>query len=114
MARNNYSAGLLLIGIAVVLLLGKLGVFSFIGSLFWPLLVLAAGLLLHYLYFNRVLPSGVLVPGGMLITYSVLFLFCNLFGWGTMAYLWPAFLLGIAVGLYELHLFDRNGAGRGL
>ncbi|GIP36677.1 hypothetical protein [Paenibacillus sp. J2TS4] len=108
MQRNNFSVGLLLIGIAVVLILGKLGVFSFLGYVFWPLIVLAVGLGFHFLFFSKVLPSGVLVPGGMLVTYSVLFFLCNLFGWHWMKYLWPVFILGVAVGLYELYLFDRN------
>jgi hypothetical protein len=110
-AKNNYSVGILLIGIAIVLLLGKLGVFAFIGRLFWPLLVLAVGALLHYLYFGRVLPAGVLVPGGMLIVYSLMFLWCNLFGWHSMAYVWPGFIFGAAVGLYELQLFERMRNG---
>ncbi|MFD0869871.1 Uncharacterised protein [Chlamydia abortus] len=108
MQRNNFSIGVLLIGIAVVLILGKLGVFSFLGYIFWPLIVLAVGLGLHFLFFSKVLPSGVLVPGGMLVTYSVLFFLCNLFGWHWMKYLWPFFIFGVAVGLYELYLFDRN------
>ncbi|WP_409341293.1 hypothetical protein [Paenibacillus sp. MBLB4367] len=108
MAKNQYSIGLLLIGVAVVLLLGKLGVFSFLGSLVWPLFILVPGIALHMLYFGRVLPSGVLVPGGILVTYSLMFFYCNLFGWSSMKYLWPGFVFGVAVGLYELHLFDRN------
>ncbi|WNR46412.1 hypothetical protein MJB10_10055 [Paenibacillus roseipurpureus] len=44
----------------------------------------------------------------MFITYAVMFFFCNLFGWGSMSYLWPGFLLGIAIGLYELQLFERS------
>lgn len=30
-----------------------------------------------------------------------------------MAYIWPGFILGPAIGLYELHLFDR-GSNRGI
>ncbi|MBD0379146.1 hypothetical protein [Paenibacillus sedimenti] len=108
MARNSYSIGILLIGVAVVLLLGKLGVFHFIASFFWPLALLIPGLLFHLLFFNRTLPAGVLVPGGILTTYALMFFYCNLFGWGSMSYLWPGFILGVAVGLYELHLFDRS------
>lgn len=108
MARNNYSIGLLLIFVAIVLLLGKLGVFGFLGHLFWPVLILLPGLLLHFFYFNRMLPAGVLVPGGILVTYSLMFFYCNLFGWGSLSYLWPGFILGVAIGLYELHLFDRH------
>lgn len=110
MARNNYSVGLLLILIAIVLLLGKLGVFAYLGYLLWPMLILALGLLFHFLYFNRILPAGILVPGGILVTYSLLFIYCNLFGWKSMSYLWPGFILGVAVGLYELHLFDRHSS----
>jgi hypothetical protein len=113
MARNNYSVGLVLIGIAVILLLGKLGVFSFLGGLLWPVFILLPGVVFHFLYFSRVLPAGVLVPGGILVTYSLLFFFCNIFGWGAMSYLWPGFIFGVAVGLYELHLFDRH-SGRGV
>lgn len=110
MAKNNYSLGLLLIVIAVVLLLGKLGVFSFLGSLLWPLFVLIPGVILHMLYFGRVLPAGVLVPGGILVTYSLMFFYCNVFGWGSMSYLWPGFIFGVAVGLYELSLYDSQNS----
>ncbi|MEC0229761.1 hypothetical protein [Paenibacillus alba] len=113
MARNSYSIGVLLIGLAVVLLLGKLGVFHVLLSFFWPLVLLIPGLLFHFLFFNRTLPVGVLVPGGILTTYAVMFFYCNLFGWHSMSYLWPGFILGVAIGLYELHLFDR-GSDRGV
>lgn len=107
-ARNSYSIGILFIGLAVLLLLGKLGVFQLLLSFFWPLLLLVPGLLFHFLYFNRRLPAGVLVPGGILTTYALMFFFCNLFGWGSMSYIWPGFILGVAIGLYELHLFERG------
>jgi hypothetical protein len=112
MAKNNYSIGIVLIAAAVFLLLGKLGIFHFLGSLLWPLFVLIPGLLLHFFYFNRVLPSGVLVPGGMLVTYSLMFFFCNILGWHTMGYLWPGFIFGVAVGLYELYIFNRQSDRR--
>lgn len=108
MTRNNYSIGLLLIGIAVILILGKLGVFAVLGKLFWPLIVLGIGALLHALHYIRLAPSSIVVPGGALITYALIFLFCNLFGWSFMKYLWPGFLFGIAVGLYELYVLDRH------
>ncbi|MGG1553090.1 hypothetical protein [Paenibacillus ferrarius] len=108
MARNRYTIGILFIALAVLLLLGKLGVFHLLFSFFWPLVVLVPGLLFHYFYFNRTLPAAVLVPGGILTTYGVMFFYCNIFGWGAMSYLWPGFILGIAIGLYELYLYDRG------
>ena len=110
MATNRYSVGLLIIAAGIVLLLGKLGVFAFLWKLIWPFVLLVPGLLFHVLYFSRTLPAGVLIPGGILVTYSLMFLFCNLFGWGFMAYLWPGFIFGVAVGLYEYYLFDKSNS----
>lgn len=104
---KNYSVGVIILLAGVVILLGKLGIVQFIGGFLWPVFVLVPGILLHMLYFGRVLPSGVLIPAGILTAYSVLFFYCNLFGWDSMAYLWPLFILGIAVGLYEFYFFDR-------
>lgn len=108
MPNQKYSAGIIFILAGIVILLGKWGVFSFLGAMFWPLLVLIPGILLHVLYFGRMLPAVVLVPGGMLIVYTILFIFCNIFGWDIIKYAWPVLLLGIAVGLYEYHLFGNS------
>ncbi|MCA0753802.1 hypothetical protein KP806_02000 [Paenibacillus sp. N4] len=108
MSNNKYSAGIILLLAGVVILLGKLGVFSFLGAIFWPLLVLIPGLLLHVLYFGRLAPAIVLVPGGMLIVYALLFIVCNLFGWDSLKYLWPLFIFGVAAGLYEYYLFGSS------
>lgn len=108
MPNNKYSAGIILLLAGVVILLGKLGVFSFLGAIFWPLLVLIPGVLLHVLYFGRLVPAVVLVPGGMLVVYALLFVVCNLFGWDSLKYLWPLFIFGVAAGLYEYYLFGSS------
>jgi len=87
-------------------MLGRLGLFSFLGTNFWPLFVLIPGILLHVLFFGRLLPAAVLIPGAILTIYALIFFFCIAFGWNKLQYLWPFFLLGIAVGLYEYHLFE--------
>lgn len=110
MARNRYSLGIVLIVIAALLILGKIGVFGFVATLFWPLVFLLPALLLHFLYFSRIAPSAVLVPGGLFIVYTVLFLICNWFGWHLMHYLWPFLLFGAAAGLYEWYMFDPRSA----
>ena len=113
MTRKQSAVGLAILAAGIVILLGKLGVFAFIGSVFWPLFVLVPGILLHVLFFGRMLPNAAaLVPAGLLTVYGLLFFFCNLAGWGTLAYLWPVFLLGPAVGLYEYSLFGTDRSGR--
>src|SRR5690606_11122408 len=106
--NNRYSAGIILLIIGAVILLGKAGLFSFLGMMFWPLLVLIPGILIHVLYFGRVLPAVTLVPAGMLVGYAILFIFCNIFGWDSLRYLWPLFIFGVAVGLFEYYLFGSS------
>ncbi|WP_166243765.1 hypothetical protein [Paenibacillus turpanensis] len=106
--NRNFSLGVLILVLGFFILLGKLGLFSFLGAMLWPAFVLIPGLILHFLYFSKVLPSGVLIPAGILTTYSFLFFFCNIFGGHLYKYLWPVFILGVAIGLYEFYLFDRS------
>ncbi|WP_274651882.1 hypothetical protein [Paenibacillus humicola] len=108
MSKNQYVVGLLFLFAGAIILLGKLGLFAFIGTNFWPLFVLIPGILLHVLFFGRLLPSVVLVPGAVLTISSLVFFICIAFGWSNMQYLWPFFLFGVAAGLYEFHLFEMS------
>ena len=112
MNRSNASLGIILVAVAVFLVLGKLGVFTFLVKLLWPALEMAAGLILNYLYFRKTLPDIVLIPGGILVVYSLLFLIGTIFGWETMRILWPGYLFGIAVGLYEWAVYGNGFAPR--
>ena len=108
MSKNSYVVGLLLIGLGAVLLLGKAGMFNFAMGVMWPIFVLLPSLFFHILFFARGVPSGVLVPGGILATYALMFFYCNLFGWHAMAWLWPGFIGGVAVGLFEAYYFNPD------
>jgi len=108
MRSNRLSLGVIIILLGIFILLGKLGVITFVWNVFWPILILAAGLLLHMFYFSRTLPAAALIPGGLLVTYSLMFLYCTIFGWGAMSYLWPGFIFGVAVGLYEYYMFSDD------
>ena len=103
MSKGQFAVGVAIIAAGIVILLGKSGFFG----LFWPMFLLLPGVLFHLLFFGKILPSGVLIPGGILSVYALLFMFCNIFGWSLMAFLWPVFILGVAVGLYEFYLFDK-------
>lgn len=105
MSKQHY-AGIALLGAGLVILLGKSGFFSFIGSVLWPVILLIAGILLHVLYFGRMLPTAALVPAGTLSVYGLLFLICSVFGWSLFRELWPFVLFGPAAGLYEYYAFE--------
>jgi len=109
MSNKQYTVGLAILAAGIVILLGKLGVFAFIGNIFWPLLILVPGVLLHLLYFGRMLGNAAaLIPAGVLTVYGLLFFICNLAGWKLLVWLWPVFLAGPAVGLYEYSLFGPS------
>ncbi|WP_373285800.1 hypothetical protein [Paenibacillus segetis] len=99
--NNKLTTGIVILAAGIIILLGKLGFFSFLGKALWPLLLLVPGIVLHLLYYSRRGPAELLLPGGVLIVYSILFFVSNFWGVGTIKYTWPLFILGIAVGLFE-------------
>ncbi|GIO30517.1 MULTISPECIES: hypothetical protein [Paenibacillus] len=105
-SKNDVRLGLFIVIAGVVILLGKLGVFGFLGRTLWPFAIIIVGLLLHLLFFSKRARAYVLIPGGALVVYGLMFAICNFWGFGLMTYLWPVFLLGIAVGVYEYHMFE--------
>ncbi|AIQ64989.1 hypothetical protein D3C81_274040 [compost metagenome] len=110
-SKNDMKLGLFIICAGLFILLGKLGVFGFLGRALWPLLLLIPGLILHVFVFGRRLSPAALIPAGIMTVYGLLFGLCNTFGWWMMAYLWPVLLLGIAVGLYEYSLYASPRSG---
>lgn len=107
MNKQSAAVGVLILAAGLVILLGKLGVFAFIGALFWPLIILIPGILLHVLFFGRMLPAISLIPAAILTIVSVILLIGNWFDWGVMKYLWPFFLLAVSAGLYEYYVFGQ-------
>ncbi|GJM72425.1 hypothetical protein HMSSN036_46410 [Paenibacillus macerans] len=104
--NNKLMTGILILAAGIVILLGKLGFFSFLGRAFWPLLLLIPGIVLHLWHFWRKGPSELLLPGAILVVYSIVFFIGIIGGWGTLKYTWPLFFLGIAVGLFEYDYFS--------
>ena len=117
MKKINYLFGLLLLLIGGLLILANFGVIEIAWDNLWPLFVLIPGILFELSYFNcrkdddnrggiEDFPgSALLVLGGILITYGLLFLVNVIYGWHLMENLWPIFLLGVAIGLLQAYLF---------
>lgn len=110
--KSNRNLGVILIFIGVVILLINLGILGITWENFWPLILLGVGLLLELSYFagGRRDP-GLLVPGGIILTISLIFLVCVYLGWHWMERLWPLFILGPAVGLFQLYIFGKREPG---
>jgi len=73
----------------------------------WPLFVLVPGLLFHvvYLVVRKPVWSWLLVLGGSLTVWGVVFFLNTFGGWDSMSYLWPLLLLGPVLGFWEMYLF---------
>lgn len=105
-----------LIGIFLIAL-GGLWVFSnifhirfFTISNFWPLIVLAIGICFEAAYFITGKNIGLLVPGGILLTIGMLFIFETFTNWYFAAYTWPIYPLAVAIGLFQVYIFgERQG-----
>lgn len=110
MNRNsNIVIGAVLIAMGVLFLMSNLGYLNFSWNYVWPLLLLVPGIYMHFAFFTGIDRNpGILVPGGILTTYGALFYANVFFGWQIMANLWPLFIIGIAVGLFELFLFGDH------
>jgi hypothetical protein len=77
----------------------------------WPLFILVPGLLFESSFFASRRDPGVLVPGGILTTIGLLFLFETFTGWRFSEYTWPVYPLSVAIGLFQLYLYTgRNPA----
>ncbi len=113
MNRNsNIVIGVIFIALGALFLLSNLGYLYFSWNYVWPLALLIPGIYMHFAFFTGIDKNpGILVPGGILTTYGALFYANVFFGWHIMSELWPLFLIGIAVGLFELYLFGNHDKG---
>ncbi|MCC2683286.1 MAG: hypothetical protein K0R75_185 [Paenibacillaceae bacterium] len=103
---------LLLFGVFLFLNKGAVINPGTIFAYFWPsLFVIPLGLFFHWLYFSVTKRRGVglLVPGGILFTAGLVCQLAMLLdGW---SYMWPGFILAVAVGLFELYFFGSRHRG---
>ncbi len=113
MNRNSgFVIGAVLIAIGVLFMLSNFGYVNFSFNYLWPMALLIPGIYMHFAFFTGIDKNpGILVPAGILTTYGGLFLVNVLFGWQLMGSLWPFFILGVAIGLFELYLFGNRDKG---
>lgn len=110
MHRSSQWIGITLILVGLFFLIIKFVGFSVTIAFLWPFFLLIPGLLFHLFAIRHRIP-GLLVPGGILVTYGLLFLFCAIFGYESLGYLWPLFILGPGIGLLEFYLFGPRESG---
>lgn len=115
MKKENLVTGTILILLGFAFLITKyifnVELIHFESGDFWPLIVLGIGVVFELLYFSNRRITGFLVPGGVLTTLGVLFLFEVATDWVFSAYTWPVYLFAVSVGLFQLYLFGGRPKG---
>jgi len=109
--KVNYLLGLFLLFTGGLLILANFGIIKITWDSLWPVFLLIAGIFFELSYFISRKDAGLLVPGGILITYGLLFSVNVIYGWHLMENLWPIFPLGVAIGLFQLYLFGGREKG---
>jgi hypothetical protein len=94
----------------LLLFLGIIALFNYMNN-FWPLFILVPGLIFEFSYFLIRKFPGVLVPGGILTTIGMLYLFETFTDWTFAEYTWPIYTLSVAIGLFQLYLFGNKRLG---
>ena len=104
--------GFLFIILGVIFLLNSILQYEFISaSDLWPYIVLALGLSFEVSYFTGRKDPGILVPGGILTTLGLLFIFQTFTNGIFSGYTYPIYTLSVAIGLFQLYLFGEKNSG---
>ncbi|NJD01961.1 MAG: hypothetical protein FIA99_05055 [Ruminiclostridium sp.] len=116
MRKSNTLLGALFIIIGGLLLSAKYLLGDSLINLgpedFWPMIILLVGVAFELAYYVSLKAPGFLVPGGILTTYGILFFFEAATDFRFAAYTWPIYIIGVAVGLFQLYM--HSGKPKGL
>jgi len=115
MRRGNYLIGLLLIAIGAIILVLKtvfdITIIEFDSYDFWVFIVLGVGLAFELGFFLSGSKPGLLIPGGIITTIAMLFMFEVATDWYFAEYTWPIYILSVAIGLFQMYLFSKREKG---
>lgn len=104
--------GIMLVLVGLGLLLVRMGVIPWENSWWLPSIFLGLALFFHVLYFAQGrYDHGLLVPGGIFLTYGILLMISNAMGEGWLSRLMGLWVAGPAVGIAEMKLASRGQQG---
>ncbi|HEX2925597.1 MAG TPA: hypothetical protein VHP38_04985 [Ruminiclostridium sp.] len=114
--KKNYSLiGSILVAVGAVLLVLKMllgiNIISLDTEDFWVFIVLLVGLTFEFSYFLTGSKPGLLIPGGIITTIGLLFMFEVTTNWSFSEYTWPVYIFSVAVGLFQMYLFSKREKG---
>lgn len=98
---GNRVAGLVLVVVGLLLLAARLFNVDFNWSRLWPVVAFLLPSLGFHLAWISTRNWGLLIPGGIMLTYGILFLCSATLGYGMLGQLWPLFIAGPGLGMLE-------------
>ena len=115
MKKSSYYIGLLLIAlgaISIVLdLVFDIRILKFDSYDFWVFIVLLIGIAFELGFFLTGRLSGLLIPGGIITTIGLLFMFEATTDWHFSRFTWPVYIISVAVGLLQMYVFSKRAKG---
>ncbi len=115
MKKGSYYIGLLLIALgAITLILDTvfgIRILKFDSYDFWVFIILIIGLAFELGFFLTGRKSGLLIPGGIITTIGLLFLFEVSTDWHFSRFTWPVYIISVAVGLLQMYVFSKRAKG---
>jgi len=111
MKSKNKVLGIIMLILGVVFLLENLKLIQYNFIRVWPFLVIlsGAGFWLGYLFNRRNL--SMILPGTILLVYGSVFLYCQVFSWDSMVYLWPVFLIAPGIAFFLFYILGKREKG---
>lgn len=97
--------GIIFILVGLLFTVSNFGLVSIRMDFLWPLFILVPGLVFEYAYFSTGKASGILFPGAILTTLGVIFLFHTMTGFMFIAFLWPLFIMPVALAFLQFYFF---------
>ncbi len=115
MRKGNYYIGLVLILLGVIALVldtvFDIRIIKFDSYDFWVFIVLIIGLAFELGFFLTGSKAGLLIPGGILTTIGLLFVFEVSTDWFFSRFTWPVYIISVAVGLLQMYMFSKRKKG---
>lgn len=109
MVEKHSSKANLFTGIALVILgivFALIQYSSLRWDSFWPLILVAGGLLFFAHFLTDRSNYRSLMPGAILLIIGILFFYLTLTSWLKMEYLWPTFILAPGIGFLLIYIFN--------
>ena len=108
MKSSNFVLGIGLVLIGILFLFQNFGYVEINFREIWPFFVILGGLGFWLGFFGNRENSGLIMPGTILTTYGIMFLYCSYEGWFMMQIVWPFFLIGPGLGFFFMYLFGKH------